>query len=63
MKLYDFDGMFDEKLSEYIARNSSSYNCVKIGFYRNFCGKAFKLAVAEPLNLVEAPQHAIRNAP
>ena len=25
MKLYDFDGMFDEKLSEYIARNSSKY--------------------------------------
>ncbi len=25
MKLYDFDGMFDEKLSEYIAKNSSKY--------------------------------------
>lgn len=25
MKLYDFDGMFDEKLSEYIAKNSGKY--------------------------------------
>lgn len=25
MKLYDFDGMFDEKLSEYVARNPSKY--------------------------------------
>lgn len=25
MKLYDFDGMFDEKLSDYIAKNSSRY--------------------------------------
>lgn len=25
MKLYDFDGMFDEKLSEYIAKNSEKY--------------------------------------
>lgn len=25
MKLYDFDGMFDEKLSDYIAKNSSKY--------------------------------------
>lgn len=25
MKLYDFDGMFDEKLTEYISKNSSKY--------------------------------------
>ena len=25
MKLYDFDGMFDEKLSEYISKNASKY--------------------------------------
>ena len=25
MKLYDFDGMFDEKLSEYIAKNAGKY--------------------------------------
>lgn len=25
MKLYDFDGMFDEKLSEYISKNSGKY--------------------------------------
>ncbi|HBN12265.1 MAG TPA: hypothetical protein DD415_01465, partial [Clostridiales bacterium] len=25
MKLYDFDGMFDEKLSEYIAKNPDKY--------------------------------------
>ena len=25
MKLYDFDGMFDEKLSEYISKNAGKY--------------------------------------
>ena len=25
MKLYNFDGMFDEKLSEYIAKNSDKH--------------------------------------
>ena len=25
MKLYDFDGMFDEKLSEYVKKNADKY--------------------------------------